>query len=548
MGTYTWSGSGGGNWSTAASNWTSSGGTTGAWANGENQAVFTGSGGTIALDPGISAHGLSVATGAMGYTFAGGSLILTGSGIVANESVTINSSLTVGAPQSWNVAAGKQLTIGGPVDLNISPLTVASAGTTIINGSIGDVRSDPLLGSAWAGQVGSLTITGSGTLILGGSDTFSGATALQGGVLHLANAAALQNSTLNLSGGQLSLDGVTSIALGGLSGNVNFSLTNTAGQAVNLTVGNNSVSATYSGVLSGGGALVKTGSGVLTLTGNNTFVGGLAISDGTLSVPVWNESGTSGPFGAAAGGIGMGDASGDAGVLAYSGSSVVTARSFTLAAGGGGFLLPSSSTTLTLTSPIDGAGGLSLSGSGTLVLAGSNSYQGVTNLNGGKIVVASPDAFGSSTALDFNGGGLQFAAVADPSAATMTFNARQTILDTNGYNITFSNPIGGGGAGGIYKKGAGTLTLAGSGNFTGGVFVGGGALDIESGFALAATSFVDVFSGAALELQGGITMSAGRMINLLSTGVANDGGVRNLSGSNTITTQVWLGAAAQNQF
>ena len=256
------------------------------------------------------------------------------------------------------MAAGKQLTIGGPVDLNISPLTVAGAGTTVVSGVIGDVRSDPLVGSAWAGQVGSLTVAGSGVLILGGANTFSGDTSLQGGVLHLANAAALQNSTLDIGGGALSIDGLTSVALGGLSGSVGLSLTNTAGQAVTLTVGNNSASTTYSGVLSGsGGALVKTGSGALTLTGNNTFAGGLAISSGTLSVPTWNESGTSGPLGTTPGGIVLGDASGDVGVLAYSGSSIVTARSFTMAAGGGGgFLLPSPSTTLTLTSPIDGAG------------------------------------------------------------------------------------------------------------------------------------------------------------------------------------------------
>ena len=56
LGTYTWAASGGGSWSTAASNW-SGGGTASAWANGENQAVFSGSGGAISLDQGISAMG-----------------------------------------------------------------------------------------------------------------------------------------------------------------------------------------------------------------------------------------------------------------------------------------------------------------------------------------------------------------------------------------------------------------------------------------------------------------------------------------------------------
>ena len=216
-GTYTWQG-GSGNWSTTGNaSWTvSTSGSpiTSPWVNGEYQAVFSTNGGTVTLDNYTSAHGLTIQSGATGYTFTGGSLILTGSGIVANESLTINSPLTVGAPQTWTVAAGKQLTLGGSVDLNVSPLVVAGGGNTVINGVIGDVRNDPVLGRAWTGQVGTLTMAGSGTLILGAANTYSGNTLISSGTLQLAHPLALQNTTLDTSGnGCLSFGGETAATL-----------------------------------------------------------------------------------------------------------------------------------------------------------------------------------------------------------------------------------------------------------------------------------------------------------------------------------------------
>ena len=41
---------------------------------------------------------------------------------------------------------------------------------------------------------------------------------------------------------------------------------------------------TFSGVISGTGALVQAGSGTLILTGNNTYTGGTTISTGTLQI------------------------------------------------------------------------------------------------------------------------------------------------------------------------------------------------------------------------------------------------------------------------
>ena len=191
LGGGTWSG-GSGTWSGGSGGWNTGGGT---WGNGENQAVFSAAGGTITVGSYTSAHGLTFNPGATGYYFNGGPLIVTGGGISAGESATINSALTVGAPQTWTVASGKELTISGSLNLNISPLTIAGGGNTLISGPIHDASTDPLLGGAWTGPVGTLTMDGSGLLILSGDNTYTGGTNVESGVLEFTSADAIPEGT-----------------------------------------------------------------------------------------------------------------------------------------------------------------------------------------------------------------------------------------------------------------------------------------------------------------------------------------------------------------
>ena len=157
----TWNG-GSGTWSGGSGGWNTSGGI---WTNGENQAVFSNTGGTITVGNFTSADGLTFNAGATGYNFTGGSLIVTGSGITAGESVTINSPVTVGAPQTWTTAAGKTLTIGSDVHTVISTLTVDGAGDTYIGGVIdgGGVINN------YGAPAGSIIKTGNGTLTVAGA-------------------------------------------------------------------------------------------------------------------------------------------------------------------------------------------------------------------------------------------------------------------------------------------------------------------------------------------------------------------------------------------
>ena len=126
----------------------------------------------------------------------------------------------------------------------------------------------------------------------------------------------------------------------------------------------------------------------------------------------------------------LGDASGDTGTLAYTGPTATTSRQFSLAAGGSGDFDVSNNGSLSITSAIAGGGSLCKTNSGLLVLSNPvNGYSGSTNFNGGEIGVSTLGSLGSNPVLNFNGGGIQFEAVFDPSLVPMTFNGA-AIFDT----------------------------------------------------------------------------------------------------------------------
>ena len=139
---------------------------------------------------------------------------------------------------------------------------------------------------------GSLTMVGGGVLSLGNSSAFSGVTTVNNGAIVLSNSAALQASTVVVTpttssglGFDQSVPGGNFI-LGGLAGSGLLGLQNNASvpAAINLTVGGNNASTTFSGVISGSGNLTKIGSGTWTLTAANLYSGTTTISGGTLQI------------------------------------------------------------------------------------------------------------------------------------------------------------------------------------------------------------------------------------------------------------------------
>jgi autotransporter-associated beta strand protein len=125
--------------------------------------------------------------------------------------------------------------------------------------------------------------------------------------------------------------------------------------------------------------------------------------------------------------------------------------------------------------PILGGAVLIKNGTGTLVLNNANSYAGGTFLNGGVIVTGADANLGAPLGgLTFDGGTLQLTAAIN-SARPVVFNGGGGVIDTGGFNSTFSGQFSGN-AGTFTKSGAGNLTLTGAFNFGGTTRVTAGSL------------------------------------------------------------------------
>ena len=254
------------------------------WLNQEQQAVFdnTGSNRAITVNGTVIAHGLTFNSGATGYSFSGGSLTITAGGIQANESVTFNSDVYIGGPQSWNVAAGKSLTVTGPLHTIISNLTFSGAGTTAISGGIDGGGVINLQGGA---KPGGLIQAGTGAVTITNVSSFAGDITAQAGagtlyIVAPGGGAATFNGTY-FGGGTINFN-CSSLTLGG--GGSNFSGTMAWQQPTIVTfVPGAGLAGTFSNVFSTNVSWIwQDGPGTTVLSGTNGYNGTTLVSNGAL--------------------------------------------------------------------------------------------------------------------------------------------------------------------------------------------------------------------------------------------------------------------------
>jgi autotransporter-associated beta strand protein len=126
---------------------------------------------------------------------------------------------------------------------------------------------------------GGLIKTGIGTLTISGANSYTGGTFINEGILRLASGASLPTTgALTVNDGRLDLNGndVTVASLAGRGGTIELG-------AQTLTVAGNR-STSFGGSITGTGGLMKTGDGLLNLTGANTYTGPTSVTNGLLAV------------------------------------------------------------------------------------------------------------------------------------------------------------------------------------------------------------------------------------------------------------------------
>ncbi|WP_118998076.1 fibronectin-binding autotransporter adhesin ShdA [Salmonella enterica] len=307
----------------------------------------------------------------------GGILAAKDAASLGTGDVTIAESATLALSQGTldnNVTGEGQIVKSGSDELIVTGDNNYSGGTTISGGTLtadhadslgsGDIDNSGVL-KVGEGELentlsgtGSLVKTGTGELTLNGDNDYSGGTTIDDGVLIADNAD-------SLGSGDIDNSGVLQVGEGELKN-----------------------------TLSGSGSLVKTGTGELTLSGDNTYSGGTTISGGTLIAASVNA-------------LGSGDID-NSGVLKVGEGE--------------------------LKNTLSGSGSLVKTGTGELTLSGdNNTYSGDTTIADGTLIAANVNALGSGNIdnsstlmLDANGA-FKLANITTHSGATTALAAGSTL-------------------------------------------------------------------------------------------------------------------------
>ncbi|WP_439749030.1 Ig-like domain-containing protein [Ectopseudomonas mendocina] len=488
-------------------------------AGGTTQTFTNGSGDTAAISSLIAGSGALTKAGAgnlslsgAGNTFSGGTSISAGTLTVSggnalsdSGSVSVASGATLAL--SGNEAVGN-LSGAGSINLGNSTLSTNQSADTSFSGTI----------SGNGGLTVSQSVSATYALTLSGSNSYSGATTLLNyGWLKLNGEASISNSSAVQVNGNSVLTLLSDQTIGSLASSAATASIQLG--SYTLSAGGDNSSTTVAGVISGNGALIKQGTGTLTLAGNNTYAGSTTVSAGTLSI--------------------ASDANLGAGSLILAGSTLDISGATTIdnAITLTGNSSIGNASAVTLSSAISGAYDLSKTGSGTLTLSASNSY-GATYVNAGTLSVSSDANLGSgavnlaagttlaltgATTIDnaiILGGNATLAASANATVSGVVSGAF-TLTKTGASTLTLS----GANTYGATTVSAGTLSVASDGN------LGSGALTLGAGTTLAVTSAATIDNNIAL--SGSATVNTGA--NTTLSGVISGGNNLTKTGASTLT-------------
>ncbi|MFM7243462.1 MAG: beta strand repeat-containing protein [Planctomycetaceae bacterium] len=407
-------------------------------------------GGTVANASGFTLA--SNVTGTSGITAAGpGELVI--SGTMSSSTTGMALSVASGASARLTGAAVKYFnntgTVNGTLTFDNAALVMRTPAAMSGTGSIVLVGTTTLSGSTGVGATASITtpITGTGGLtvngassryvILGGSNTYSGGTLLNGDVGAAVGSAFGTGSVTSLG---------TGARINNTSGGVlvlpnNLSTTSTTTNVLAFT-GPNPIQIT--GTVTGAGILRASSSGIIDISQQT-----LATMQATGSIDMGNggviKASSADNFGSLAAILASGtpaptlQALGNTGAITQAvkiGANNNNPVSFTIDTNG--FAVTLAGVIQNLNSGT--GGGITKAGSGTLKLTNANTYTGATTVSAGSLLVngaldaASTVTVASAAAL--GGSGTIGGSVIFSAGANYTFDAAST-LTVNGASVTF---------------------------------------------------------------------------------------------------------------
>ena len=475
----------------------------------------------------LTLEGQSIFTGAV--TINAGTLALADFG-----DLSLSSLVTVATGATFDISASSfpfsgigNLAGGGTVQLGNMGLVLVNA-----SGEFG--------GSIVDSGYGGLQIFG-GSITLTGVSTYRNVTQIwQGASLALKDAGSIADSlyiafALNSTGtATFDISQTTAGAsVGGLYDPFGIGVVSLGGKTLTITNG----TGTFNGVIQDGGVGGGTG-GALTLAasaqqglgGINTYTGATTIGlDAVLRLMGGGSIATSSGVDLAASGatLDISSGSGDKTIRDLTGvaGSMVELGSNTLTAG--------TSNSTTFGGVIDGLGGFTKAGSGTLTFTGVNTYTGVTTVSGGTLAISGGGSIATSSGVNLTAAGATF----DITGST----GNQTIQDLSGVadsvvalgnrtltagssnSTTFSgvisdNGLGGALGGSFTKVGSGKLTLEGINTYTGATTISAGTLALANDGSITHSSVVTVSSGATFDITGIGGLDVATIRNLAGSG------------------------------
>ena len=507
-------------------------------------------------DTGTSKNWYNLSTSAADYCYAGDNVTFNDtpgtatavniSALVEPGSVTVsNTNANYTFDGTGSIGGITSLVKNGPGSLMISTSNTYSGGTILNGGVLNDGAADSLGG-------GSLGVYG-GTANLNNSQSIASA-AVGGGLLNVANPAALGSGPLTLSGGSLDNTSGLPMTLSASELNLNGGFTFVGSNPLNtgsgaVTLGSNSTVTVSNGTLtvgatiSGSGGLTTSGTGMTILAASNSYTGNTSIAEGTLQLGAAGAI----PTGAGTGNV-LFTAAGSTSVLDLNGSNTTI----------NGLSQPTVSSTNMVVNNLAGAGLVTLSvgnndatsmfsgvladnnngiggtlaltkiGTGTLTLGGANTFSGPTTVNGGTLALAAGGSLPSTTTVNFSGNGTLN--VGPNNQAIVGLAVADSFTGTvTGLGSLTVNATGSMLIGGAQPNQTETLVMSGLGAFT----YNGASYTFDAGSEYTGTASTS--NGA-----GTIWLAASNTITANRFGVASNGS-QDLVTTNVSTGLVYLG-------